>query len=190
MIIFLVRHTEYENPDNIYPFHLPVNLSTLGRENAKLIGKWFKKNNHSKLPIYSSPIARCIQTSEIIASETQSYISFDIRLIETYCPGLQGKTKPKKDAWKIENDELTRESKESILKRMLNILTEKINENHDCILVSHGDQTTMLYYLFRNKSFPTYFWDPENSDNIVNMGDIVKIKVEDNKVIDIAKINF
>ena len=188
MIIYLVRHTKYHNPDNIYPFHLPLNLSSEGRKHASLIAEWFKKNSPPELPIFSSPIARCVQTSEIIASKTKSIISIDDRLSESYCPGLQGKKQPKKNAWKLEEDEPTREPKESVLKRALSIFNEKVKGGKDCIFVSHGDPTTVLYYHLRNKALPRYPWDPANSKEVVNKGSTIKVRIKDNKVVDIIKI--
>ncbi len=188
MIIYLIRHTKYHNPDNIYPFHLPVYLSSEGRRHANLIAEWYKKNKLLELPIFSSPIARCVQTSEIIASKTKSFVSIDDRLTETYCPGLQGKKQAEKDAWKVEEDEPTRESKESLLKRALSIFDEKVKGGKDCIFVSHGDLTTVLYYHLRNKALPKYLWDPANYKEVVNKGSTIKVRIKDNNVVDVKKI--
>ena len=88
MHIYLVRHTKYHNPENIFPFHLPVNLSVEGREHARRIADWFTNKKLIKLPIFTSPVVRCVQTAEIIAGQTDSFVSADERLVETYSPGI------------------------------------------------------------------------------------------------------
>lgn len=189
MTIYLVRHTKYFNPNNIYPFHLPVYLSKEGREHAKEIADWYKDTVLPGIPIYSSPIARCVQTSEIIASKTKSFVSLDDRLIESYCPSLQGKKQAEIDAWRVEEDESSRESRESVLKRALNIFNEKMQEEKDCIFVSHGDPTTMLFYYLRNKELPKHLWNPKNSKEVVNKGSTIKIIIKKKKVFKVEKIN-
>ena len=190
MNIYLVRHTEYHNPDNIYLFHLPLHLSSKGKEQAINIGEWFKNNALLQFPIYSSPIKRCEQTAKIIASEIKSKVYLDDRLIETTCPNLQGKVRPNKRPWKVEADESSRESKKSILIRILSIFSEKVKEGKDCILVTHGDPATVLYYHLKNNELPKYLWNPKNSKNAVDKGEIVKISLKNNKVVRVKKIVY
>ena len=88
MYIYLVRHLEYENPEGIYPFYLPLNLSTKGRNDADKIANWFVKGKLLGLNIYTSPIVRCVQTANIIAEKTNSSVAIDQRLIESSCSNL------------------------------------------------------------------------------------------------------
>jgi len=175
MKIFLVRHAAYHNPDTIYPFHLPVPLSEDGRKHAQRVGEWFQSQKIFKLPIFTSPIQRAVETAEAISEKTQSDIQKDDRLIETYSEGLQGKKQS--EDWKFEFDDPTRESKESVLKRVLNIYNEKIEEGEDCIFVSHGDPLTLLWYFLVKKEMPHYVWDPANID-VIKRGEIVEIDIE------------
>src|SRR3989344_4403861 len=82
MHIYLVRHTLYHNPENIYAFHLPLYLSPEGRKHAGRVGDWFKNNVSSAIPIYTSPIVRTVQTAEIIASINNFQVQTDERLID------------------------------------------------------------------------------------------------------------
>lgn len=181
MVLYFVRHTPYHNPNNIFAFHLPMYLSEEGREQAHRIGEWFTKNNNN-LPIYTSPIVRCVQTAEIIAAHTNSFVTPDERLTETRLPNLQGTKQPEDKPWVKEEEDSTRESREDILKRVLNIYTELVSDGKDCILVSHGDAITILYYHLNKKEFPEYLWGPENSKNVIHRGEIVKIEITPDKL--------
>jgi len=177
MHIYLVRHTKYHNPENIFPFHLPVNLSVEGRAHAQRIAKWFQGKNLKNIPIHSSPIVRCVQTSEIIAAQTNSFVDCDDRLVETCSPGIQGTRKPERDEWKVEDDDPTRESVESIRQRVTSIFEEKVAQHQDCILVSHGDPTTILYYHLLEKELPAEMWKPENEALVISRGEIVDVEI-------------
>src|SRR3989344_5052200 len=82
MKVFLIRHTEYENPNNINPGTLPFPLSKKGRKHAKRIGEWFKKQRIRGIPIYSSPVKRAVETGEIIGKAISSSVVLDENLTE------------------------------------------------------------------------------------------------------------
>ena len=189
MNIYLIRHTEYENPRGIFPFHLPVYLSKKGRKDAVKIGKWFVNNRLGNLSMYSSPIVRCVKTSELISSQTNSFIAVDERLIEVVCPNLQGKKKPEDRSWTLEQDDPSREIQEKVIERMINIYDEKVKEGKDCILVSHGEPIFFLYFHLIGKKIPKYPWSPENKNIIVNRGEVVKINIRDGSLVKAEKIN-
>ena len=81
MIIFL-RHGQAENnTKKILAGRSPgVNLTEVGIQQAEQAGKILKALNISK--IYSSPIDRAIQTSEIITKQCDLEVILDDRLIE------------------------------------------------------------------------------------------------------------
>ena len=188
MHIYLVRHTEYSNPKGVYAFHLPFTLSRKGKNHAAKIGEWLNKKGNS-LPIYTSSIKRCVQTSEIIASKTNSIIRRDERLIEVYCPNLQGKKKPTKneDSWKLEEDDLSREPWLKTLRRMINLFKEKVSLGEDCIFVSHGEPLTLLYYHLIDKKPRKYLWDPKNKNKVILKGMIVDIEVDNDNILSVKK---
>ena len=63
MKIYLLRHCEYVNPNNIMPGRLPVELSEEGLNQAKRLRKYFMDKDIGM--IYSSAVRRCKQTAEI-----------------------------------------------------------------------------------------------------------------------------
>lgn len=177
-----MRHTLYENPDNIYPFHLPVVLSKKGREDAHNIGKWLSEKDLG-VPIFSSPIVRAVQTSEIIDSHTNSHIKVDDRLIETYCPNFQGHKKIGHEPWKSEEDDISREPRKRILSRAMNIINDKLEDYSQFTLVTHGDLASLLLYHFKDKKPPRHIWSPENRNNIIDKGMILEISYDANEVV-------
>jgi broad specificity phosphatase PhoE len=189
MYVYLVRHLEFENPKKIYPFHLPLYLSIKGRKDADKIASWFVAKQLLGLDIYTSPIVRCVQTAEIIASKTNSFVISNNRLIEVSCNNLEGKKWILPNSWIAEENDNSRETKASTRKRMVSIYEEKVKQNIDCIFVSHGEPLTVLYYYLQGKELPKYLWDPAMSQQIIQRGDIVIIKNENRKVISLDKIS-
>lgn len=187
MHIYLVRHTKYHNPENIFPFHLPVYLSVEGRAHAQRIAKWFEEKKITDVPIYSSPIVRCVQTAEIIAAKTQSFVMTDGRLVETFSPQAQGKVQPAQDPWKAELADPDRESQASIQDRAVDIFDEKVKLGEDVILVSHGDPLTILYFYLNNDALPEELWSPAYEDKVIERGEIVDVEVENGKVVGMSR---
>src|SRR3972149_3616306 len=176
MNLYLVRHTEYENPQKIYPFYLPIFLSKEGRKNASKIGKLLVRENLHNHPIYTSPIVRCVQSAEIIAQQTDSFVQTDTRLIEVSCPNLQGKVMHKIDRWKIEQDDPSREPKNQIIARMMEVIKEKVAIGQDCIIVSHGEPLTFAYWHLTKQKFPRYPWNPKYRSLVILRGEVVKLE--------------
>ena len=81
-MIILLRHGQAENnTKKILAGRSPgVNLTEEGIQQAEQAGKILKALNISK--IYSSPIDRAIQTSEIITKQCDLEVILDDRLIE------------------------------------------------------------------------------------------------------------
>lgn len=174
MDIFLVRHTEYDNPDHIFPYHLPVTLSTVGRRKAVNIGKWFVEHTLSSLPIIVSPVKRTIETAEIIASITNSTISVDEDLIEVHSV-LQGKPMPKANDWSMCYKPGVQENPALIIARMKRAFDKAVGENRDCIIISHGDPLTLLYYDLLKKEPPQTL---DSATDYVEKGDIIQISID------------
>lgn len=190
MHVYVVRHTEYENPDGVFAFHLPLPLSKSGQEHAAEIGDWFQQHTGKGIKIFSSPILRTVQTAEAIADKTNSEIQTDDRLIETQLPDLQGQAKPEGEKWKLEEDHPARESREDVLKRMLDIFNEKVEAGEDCVLVTHGDASTLFYFHLHDKKVPQYLWSPDVKDQVVLRGDILDVEVEDGEVRGVERVRI
>jgi len=191
MTIYLVRHTTYLNPDHVYAFKLPFELSGEGIDHAGRVGEWFKGNSLLGLIIYSSPIKRTVQTAEIIANKIGSKIVIEDRLIEVACPNLEGKKQPEDEdeTWRKEAIDSSREPSEDVQKRVVSFFQEKMNEKEDCIFVSHGDPLTALYYFLIKKPLVPCLFDDEHIDIYIKRGEIVKVEINEDKF-QIKRINM
>lgn len=144
--IYLLRHCEYENPRNILPGRLPLDLSESGRAKASQLTKTFADKSIGK--IYSSAVERCKQTAEIVADGTIPVI-FDQRLLETLSAyqGYWGENKTA-DGFQFfsHRQELGGEGLADIQVRMKSFwdeVTKDLTEN--IIICSHGDPLQVLY---------------------------------------------
>ncbi len=189
MKIYLVRHTEYENPKGIYPFWMEVPLSDLGKKHAEILADWFAEKYKNGIPIYASPLKRCQQTAKIIASKIKSKVETDKRLIETWAPNIQGTKVPAEKDWIYEESDPERETRTTIKKRMLSVFNEKKRQGKDCILVSHGDPIVTLNYHFLQKRLPKYLWVPGNP-YLVMKGEILEISIKNKEVKNVKKISL
>ena len=170
MDIFVVRHTEYDNPQNIYPGRLPLALSPAGRKLAIKIGQWFKKRGYINLPIYSSPVARTLQTAEIIACDTESTVGVDERLTEIW---YSWAGEPIVEALGSQEyyAKPNQEKPKDVLNRIKQVFSEKLNIGEDCIIVTHGDPATYLYYNIKHGWIPDRL---EIHKEYIQLGEIIR----------------
>ncbi len=181
-MIYLVRHGEYNNPHNILPERLPVELSEVGIKQAEKLREYFRNKNISK--IYSSPVLRCKQTAEIIGENTIN-ISYDLRLAETFS-AYQGMWYEDQQNWKdffLHRRELGGESFKDIQKRMISFFNEiALKENRDIIICSHGDPLWCLYLGILNKSLTNEIEEPGEHGNpeYLKKCSIRPLKIESN----------
>jgi len=143
-MVYLVRHAEYENPQKIIPGRLPVPLSENGIKQAEMLFKFFKDRNISQ--IFSSPVRRCKQTSEMI-SKNNTPIEFDIRLSEVLS-AMQGS---KEENWREllynSTDKIGGETQTDVYNRLADFwMTTKFEIDKNYLICSHGDP---LYFLFQ-----------------------------------------
>jgi len=152
--IFLARHGEAEHnvkgvgtctPDADFP------LTKKGEKNSKRNAKTLKDENIDM--IFSSPVLRARQTSEIMSKELDIEVFYDERLREI---GL-GKfdNKPIDEMYKVYPDRESRikdtehgvESGEQIRDRLKDFVDEinKKYSNKNILIVSHGDPLQILY---------------------------------------------
>lgn len=184
MNIFLVRHAEYDNPKQIFPYHLPVTLSKEGRQRAQRVGLWLKEQGFPGILIHSSPIVRTLQTAEIIAAATNSHVYVNEDLIEVRWSKLQGKLMPENNDWSMCYVPGVQEEPESMLARMLRVYQERLAANQDCILVGHGDPLTLLYYHLIGKTPPRRL---DTGGLYVQKGEVIHLTVENSKVVTIKR---
>lgn len=161
--IYLVRHTEYDNPRNVLAGRLPMTLSKRGEEDAKRLGDYFQAKDISK--ILSSEVLRCKQTSELISSGDIP-ITYDDRLLEVFSAyqGYWGQVDGKLDWTNFfkHKDSLGGESYADIQKRMLDLWDEVKMLKENIILCSHGDPIYTLSLALAGKSLTNPETEPHN----------------------------
>lgn len=140
--IYLVRHTEYHNPEDTCGGRLPFPLSETGVSQAKRLQLYFADKNIAQ--IYASAVARCQQTAEII-SNGKLPITNDIRILETFtarqgAPGNNGYN------YFGYRHLLGGESNQDISNRVSDFFrTTNWEDGKNYLIVSHGDPLYMLY---------------------------------------------
>ncbi|MFI5284965.1 MAG: histidine phosphatase family protein [Candidatus Dormibacteria bacterium] len=148
--LHLVRHCDVRNPDGVLYGHLPdFPLSEKGVKQAHALGRFFARTKARE--IYSSPLERARQTSEIIASYLNPVsITYTDDLIETrfglYLQGVPPKQVPwRRPLWLIHmmwpgllgNDESVEELAARVRRPLMRLLADHPGEGGIC--VSHGD---------------------------------------------------
>lgn len=193
--IFLVRHGIYGNPNNIVPFRSnDVTLTPEGIEQIERDGNLLKKFNPSK--IYSSPVKRCEETSQILSKILNLEIIFSEDLIEvgsplTNIPEVEfNKVKEGKSLYAYKYHlENGGETLEEVQTRVDRVLTKVLQENKDsnAIIVSHGDPLMILLMNLQkqkvdiNKSI-------ESQCEYIQKGDVIELNFEDFNFVNYKKL--
>ncbi len=148
--LHLVRHCDVRNPNGVLYGHLPdFPLSEKGVIQAHALGRYFAGTHVRQ--IYSSPLERARQTSEIIASYLDAVpITYTDDLIETrfglYLQGIPPKQVPwRRPLWLIHmvwpgllrNDETVAGLAARVRRPLMQLLAEHPGDGGIC--VSHGD---------------------------------------------------
>lgn len=142
--IYLIRHGEVHNPENILYGRLPgYFLSKTGREQAESAGKVLA--DEAIAHIYCSPMERTQETSKLIANQLENSpeITVDERLIEVHSP-YDGVAHHELEAINFDlytGNEPPHEHPRDIRKRLVEFLNEmrKKHAHQKIIAVSHGD---------------------------------------------------
>jgi broad specificity phosphatase PhoE len=148
--LHLVRHCDVRNPDGVLYGHLPnFPLSDKGVVQAHALGRYFAGTHVRQ--IYSTPLERARQTSEIIASYLDGVpITYTDDLIETrfglYLQGIPPKQVPwRRPLWLIHmvwpgllrNDETVAGLAARVRRPLMRLLADHPGDGGIC--VSHGD---------------------------------------------------
>lgn len=156
--VFLIRHGEIDNPQKVfYGRTIDLSLNEEGKEQIKTVAQRIKDKGFIIEKIYTSPLKRGLQSSNIIASVLSippEKIMVENNLIDVDIPSLVGKPLSLRD--KIHdsgtdeyNGEFSRqgnESRQQIVNRMKGVFDKVISENtgKTVALVSHGDPMVLL----------------------------------------------
>ena len=149
--IYLVRHAQYANPKGILVGRLPVELSETGLKQAQRLADYFSTKQIST--IYSSPVVRCAQTSEIIA-RNKTPIHADVRLVETFS-SYQGYWELDWSHFYRHQPDLGGETPQDLSSRMLSFWNSIVdNDQQEVIICSHGDPLYLLYVGLKQLPIP------------------------------------
>ncbi len=182
--IYLLRHCEYENPRNILPGRLPLELSESGKIRAGQLASTFEGKNISR--IYSSAVERCKQTAEIVSKGTIPVL-YDQRLLETLSAyqGFWGENKTE-DGFHffIHRSELGGESLVDIQVRMKSFWEEITQELKDNIIIcSHGDPLQVLYSTIHGMNLVDDNDIEENIPGWLEKGEFFEISWHEGKIV-------
>lgn len=149
MKVYLFRHGEVYNPENVLYGRLPgFHLSEQGRQHTKLTAKKLIDKNIEQ--VYSSPLERAVETAQIISGAVKldpKEIIIDDRLIESDLSKWQG-TDVEEFRRKVVFELSPRTQTEFELitnagARILSVLNGPIKQSgKNTIVVSHGDPLT------------------------------------------------
>lgn len=160
-LIYFLRHGEYDNPQNINPGRLDiVHLSEKGKQDILNRAHFFQKQNLAA--IFSSPVARTMETAQIISDVCGLPVQIDERLTEVYTP-FEGKSRieldkigwnPYQEKYYVQGGERL----EELFTRMDAFVQEKADEfsGQKIVAVSHGDPLMALKIVYSHQplSFP------------------------------------
>ncbi|MFT4326952.1 MAG: histidine phosphatase family protein [Candidatus Woesearchaeota archaeon] len=184
--IYLVRHGESEaNTKSIYQGQLDTSLSTLGKEQARLVGDRFSNITDFDV-LYTSDLKRAFETAqEIYRNHKHISLIKDIRLRERSHGDFEGQSHAlhlyekltEKDGWfkKAPCGENYFDHK----KRVALFLDEILKKNQNCVIVSHGGTMRILLEILLSAPKEDFYF---NRDYPINNTAIFIIEIESNTV--------
>jgi len=187
--IYLVRHGEYDNPRNIIPGLLPVELSEKGRAQAEELKEYFKDKNVEV--IYASAVQRTTQTAKVI-SDGKITILNDIRIIEVLS-AYQGFWETVWDNAYSHIKTLGGESHKNVYDRMVSFFEDvKKMKYENIIICSHGDPIYFLLHYIVGKPLPKEGDEHEPTVLIEYpaLASVNEVKIADNGMMSLNQIKL
>ncbi len=178
--IFLVRHGDSENNErrimNSLPEKEKFHLAESGREQIKRLADKLKGEKIDA--IFSSPLLRTKETSEIIAKKLGIEVIFDEKIRELDLGEMNGRSAndlvvihPTRQS-RAKETKMGVESGEHLRTRLENFLAE-INKNYknkNIIVVSHGDPIQMFFGITNGKEIEEIYqddWYPKRGSSTI-----------------------
>lgn len=182
--IYLIRHGEVENPNQVWYGRLPgFGLSEKGKREADETGRFLKdKQIHA---LYASPLLRARQSMEIINKHLalpEIITSEDLIEVKSAFQGTSIEELNKKnfDLFAKEIRKQDDESLEDIQKRMLTFLNNvhKKHPGKNIAATSHGDPLMIIKAHLENKPMTIASIRP---GWYLNHGEVLKVQLDDKK---------
>jgi len=158
-IVYLIRHGDLDNPNQVvYGRTIDLSLSQEGMQKIYSLANKIKERDEAPISIYSSPLRRTIQTSEILSKEFGGVpVVKDDGLIEIASSEIDGKPLSfLADLYRKDEALLQKkygfEDFSSVAERMMRTLDSfRIKNNFEVFfLVSHGDPLSLLFWKLLN----------------------------------------
>lgn len=195
--IYLIRHGEYQNSEQVLPLRLPgFPLNQAGAQQALQNAKYLK--NKKITTIYSSSILRCKQTAQIIARELRKRVHYSKLILEVKSPAqginLDKFNKLKKQypgfpfsyPMHIKNHgETVAEIYKRVYKFIFKIINKHLEEN--VVVVFHGDPIMILIYGLVNKNYNLIF---HQNKKYIPKGGMAKLTFLGRKFLKFIEINY
>lgn len=180
MIIYLIRHGESEaNISNYHQGQLDTNLTQKGIEQAKKLAQRFENINDFEI-IYSSDLKRAQLTAQYIHEfHKDKALLTDEKLRERDVGEFHGKDKSTHRWDNLEEKNLfLRKPKDAEnffdhKKRIEEFLEKVLEENKNCVIVSHGGTTRILLHILGQLPKKEFFTSKSKTKN----ASITKIKI-------------
>ncbi|MCL4360625.1 histidine phosphatase family protein [Patescibacteria group bacterium] len=159
-IVYLCRHGEFENPENIFHGRLPgFPLSPRGRKQAEVLSRAL--SGKPIAAVVASPLTRTRETAEIIAKPHHLTVLTDNRLMDIKTP-LQGKPLPYMESihFRFFQPHLIRAGGErlsDVFRRMDRTIRELVRRyrGEEIVVVSHGDPIMSVKFKYGGKPLYT-----------------------------------
>ncbi|MFT4243933.1 MAG: histidine phosphatase family protein [Candidatus Woesearchaeota archaeon] len=185
MIIYLVRHGQSEaNISNYYQGQLDTHLTQEGFEQAQKLAQRFKGINDFEI-IYTSDSKRAYDTAKAIYRFYQDKEFIASTLIRERSHGeFHGKDKLKHKFEDLEEKDLflrkppQGENFYGHVKRVEEFLVPILENEQNCVIVSHGGTIRILLYIFKQLSKEDFFTNSSKSKNT----SVYKFKITHDKV--------
>jgi broad specificity phosphatase PhoE len=158
-ILYFVRHGDVYNPSNIIYGSKPFGLSVLGKKQISKTAKWLCSKKISKL--YSSPLFRTIETSNLILNQFPSLkITKHRGLLEWIRPWTGKSLEAIKNTkeWQVYQNTPTKLTGYLTLKGLSKRISSacmdivKKNQGKEIVCVSHQDVIRALRLKLENKN--------------------------------------
>jgi broad specificity phosphatase PhoE len=196
-IIYLVRHGEVHNPEQVIYGRMPgFSLSAKGKRQAHTLGKFL--SSHPVSVIYTSPLSRARETASIISSYHDNVqVLHDPLLLEVNSPQFEGRSfrEAEEMGWYFYQEKyysLGQERKEDLSKRM-HVAIENVRRKHkgkSAVMVSHGDPIMIAVSQLLGEPFLSWGTDVTQRRKYVRPAEGFRLVFDASGAPEVSKLNI